>query len=102
VEVAGTATIAAALDALEAAHPALVGTIRDRQTGARRPYMRYFAAGRDLSHEPADARLPDAVVGGDGVLQVVGAIAGGEAALTPSGRPPSRAAPSTSSSDRGR
>lgn len=103
VEVAGTATIAAVLDALEAAHPALGGTIRDRATGARRPYIRYFAAGRDLSHEPVDAALPGAVARGEDAVQVVGAIAGGEGPpLTSSGRRPSGARPSTSSSGRGR
>ena len=77
VEVAGVPTIGALLDALEAAHPVLRGTIRDRATAARRPYMRYFAAGRDLSHQPADAPLPEGVVRGDDAFRVVGAIAGG-------------------------
>lgn len=70
-------TIGALLDALEAAHPALRGTIRDRASAARRPYMRYFAAGRDLSHEAPGTRLPAGVVGGEDPFQVVGAIAGG-------------------------
>ncbi len=77
VELEGEPTIAALLDALEAAHPALRGTIRDRASAARRPYMRYFAAGRDLSHEAPGARLPAGVVGGQDPFQVVGAIAGG-------------------------
>jgi sulfur-carrier protein len=73
----GAPTIADVLDALEAAHPALRGTIRDQRTGARRPYVRYLACGRDLSHEPADAALPAPVAAGEEPLTVIGAIAGG-------------------------
>jgi sulfur-carrier protein len=77
VEVPGDPTIAALLDALERAHPQLGGTVRDRRTGVRRAYMRYFACGRDLSHEPPGTPLPDAVVSGAEPFAVVGAIAGG-------------------------
>ncbi|MFW5904882.1 MAG: MoaD/ThiS family protein [bacterium] len=71
------ATLAAVLGALEARHPELVGTIRPPGGHRRRPLMRFFAAGRDLSHEPLDAPLPPQVAGGSKVLRVVGAIAGG-------------------------
>ena len=77
VDVPGALTIAAVLDALEAEHPPLVGTIRDRETKVRRPYMRYVACGEDLSHEPPDRPLPDAVARGAEALRLVGAIAGG-------------------------
>lgn len=77
VRVPDAPTIADALDALEAAHPELAGTIRDRATGARRAYMRYMAAGADLTHEPPQAALPDAVVRGEEPFRVVGAISGG-------------------------
>ena len=65
------------LDALEEAYPALRGTIRDHATRARRPYVRFFACEQDLSHEPADAPLPEAVATGAEPFLVVGAIAGG-------------------------
>jgi sulfur-carrier protein len=78
VEVPDTPTIKDALDALESAHPALRGTIRDRASAERRPFMRYFACGRDLSHDPMDERLPDSVAHGADVFSVIGAIAGGE------------------------
>ena len=77
VEVGGTATIGAVLDALEAAHPALAGTIRAHAGGPRRPYMRYHACGEDLSFAPDDAPLPEAVVRGEAPFTVIGAIAGG-------------------------
>lgn len=77
VEVPRAPTIADVLDALEAAHPALRGTIRDRRTGARRAFMRYFACGRDLSHDGDDSALPAAVVAGDEPFTVIGAISGG-------------------------
>ncbi len=78
VEVAGDAPSAAdALDALEAAHPALRGTIRDRRTGVRRPYMRYMACGRDLSHDDPAEPLPGPVVAGEEPFIVIGAISGG-------------------------
>ena len=70
-------TVAAALDALERAHPVLRGTLRNTTTGLRRPFVRFFACGEDLSHEPADAPLPAAVLAGTEPLLVVGAMAGG-------------------------
>ena len=77
LEVAGAVTTGAVLDALERAHPALCGTIRDHATRERRPYVRFFACGRDLSHDPADAPLPGEVASGEEPFLVVGAIAGG-------------------------
>ena len=77
VRVDGPVTQRAVLDALEAAYPMLRGTIRDHATQQRRPFLRFFACGRDLSHEPPDAVLPDAVVQGVEPFLVVGAMAGG-------------------------
>jgi hypothetical protein len=70
-------TIAATLDALEARFPMLRGTIRDHGTLKRRPFIRYFACKEDLSLEPTDTVLPDAVVAGAEPFLVVGAMAGG-------------------------
>ena len=70
-------TITATLDALEARFPMLRGTIRDHGTLKRRPFIRYFACKEDLSLEPADTVLPDAVVAGTEPFLVVGALAGG-------------------------
>ena len=64
------------LDALEAAHPTLRGTLRDH-TGNRRPFVRFFACREDLSHLPHDTPLPDAVLDGSEPFLVVGAMAGG-------------------------
>lgn len=77
LDVDGAATLGAVLDALEAKHPALRGTIRDHVTLKRRPLVRFFACERDLSHEPPETRLPDAVAAGAEPLLIVGAIAGG-------------------------
>lgn len=77
VEVAAPVTIGAVLDALEAQYPMLRGTIRDHTTKQRRAFVRFFACEEDLSHEPADTPLPDAVVQGKEPFMVVGAIAGG-------------------------
>lgn len=77
VDLEGPATQAAVVDALEAAYPPLCGTIRDPATMRRRPFVRFFAAGEDLSHEAPDAPLPPAVQSGAEALHVVGAIAGG-------------------------
>ena len=77
LEVDGPVTQAAVLDALEARYPVLQGTIRDRATHRRRPFVRFFACEEDLSHEPPDARLPDRVVSGAEPFCVVGAMAGG-------------------------
>ena len=75
--VEGPVTQRTVLDALEASYPMLRGTIRDHVTGQRRPFLRFFACARDLTHEPADARLPDAVASGAEPFLIVGAIAGG-------------------------
>jgi hypothetical protein len=77
LDIADPPTLAAALDAVEAAYPVLRGTIRDQVTGKRRAFVRYFACSQDLSHEPADRPLPDDVVSGREPLMVVGAMAGG-------------------------
>jgi hypothetical protein len=77
LEVTGVVTQRSVLDALEARHPVLRGTTRDPVTRKRRAYVRFFACGRDLSHELPDAPLPDAVATGTEPLLVVGAIAGG-------------------------
>ena len=77
VDVAGPATVAAVLDALEAAYPMLRGTIRDQVTRQRRAFLRFFACEQDLSHEPPEAPLPEAVATGAEPLLVVGAMAGG-------------------------
>jgi sulfur-carrier protein len=65
------------LDALEARYPMLQGTIRDHVTQRRRPFVRFFACQQDLSHEPPDAPLPDAVAAGSEPFLIVGALAGG-------------------------
>ncbi len=65
------------LDALEARYPMLCGAIRDHVTLQRRPFLRFFACERDLTHEPPDAPLPDDVVSGKEPFIVLGAIAGG-------------------------
>ncbi len=75
--VEGPATQRSILDALEACYPMLRGTIRDRVTRQRRPFVRFFACEQDLSHERPDAPLPDAVASGAEPFFVVGAIAGG-------------------------
>ncbi len=77
LEVEGAATQRAVLDALEARYPTLGGTLRDHVTQVRRPFVRFFACGQDLSHESPDAPLPDAVAAGTEPFLVVGAIAGG-------------------------
>jgi len=76
-DVQGEVTLRAVLDALEARYPMLRGTIRDHTTGKRRPFLRFFACGEDLSHESTDALLPEAVATGAEPLVVLGAIAGG-------------------------
>ena len=77
IEVQGPATVGSVLDALEARFPVLQGAIRDHTTLKRRPFLRFFACERDLSHDPPDAPLPDAVVKGAEPFFVIGAIAGG-------------------------
>jgi molybdopterin converting factor small subunit len=77
VEVEGRATQRAVLDALESHYPMLRGTIRDHVTQRRRPFVRFFACEQDLSNEPPDAPLPDAVATGVEPFLVMGAMAGG-------------------------
>ncbi|MGD1156291.1 MAG: MoaD/ThiS family protein [Terriglobia bacterium] len=77
LEVEGQVTQCSVLDALEARYPVLRGTIRDHVTEQRRPFVRFFACEQDLSHQPPDAPLPDAVATGVEPFLVVGAIAGG-------------------------
>ncbi len=77
LEVAGPLTQRSVLDALETHYPMLRGTMRDHATQLRRPLVRFFACGEDLSHEPPDAALPDAIAQGSEPFLVIGAIAGG-------------------------
>ncbi len=77
VRVDGPVTQRSVLDSLEASWPVLRGTIRDHVTQQRRPLLRFFACEEDLSHEPPDVPLPDAVATGAEPLLVVGAMAGG-------------------------
>ena len=77
LELGGPVTPGAVLDALEAAYPMLRGTIRDQATHRRRAFLRFFACGEDLSHEPADTPLPEAVATGAEPFLIVGAMAGG-------------------------
>jgi len=77
IEVGTPVTQRSVLDALEARYPTLFGTIRDHRTQRRRPFIRFFACEEDLSHEPPDAPLPDAVASGAEPFFIVGAIAGG-------------------------
>ena len=77
LEVTDPVTQRTVLDALEARYPMLLGTIRDHVTQERRPFLRFFACEEDLSHEPPDAPLPDAVSSGKDPFLVIGAIAGG-------------------------
>jgi hypothetical protein len=77
LEVEGRATQRSVLDALEARYPMLRGTIRDHVTLQRRPFLRFFACQEDLSHDPPDTPLPEAVVSGKEPFLIIGAIAGG-------------------------
>ena len=77
LEIEGPATPRSILDALEARYPTLRGTIRDHTTGQRRPLLRFFACEQDVSHDPPDAPLPDAVASGAEPFLIIGAIAGG-------------------------
>ena len=77
VETGRPATLSGALDALESRYPVLAGTIRDQVTKQRRPFLRDYACSRDLSHEPGEALLPEAVCAGEEPLMIIGAIAGG-------------------------
>jgi sulfur-carrier protein len=75
LDVAGPVTQRTVLDALEQRYPMLRGTIRDHNTGRRRAFIRYFACAEDLSHQPPDAPLPDAVAAGAEPYVIVGALA---------------------------
>ena len=77
VEVDGAVTQRSVLDAVEAAYPALLGTMRDRATAKRRDFVRFYACEEDLSHDDPDAPLPDPVVAGTEPFLVIGAMAGG-------------------------
>jgi hypothetical protein len=77
LDVAGQVTQRLVLDTLEARYPMLCGTIRDRRTGQRRAFVRFFACEQDLSHEQPDTPLPDAVSSGAEPFLIVGAMAGG-------------------------
>jgi hypothetical protein len=77
VEAAGITTQRELLDALESQYPVLRGTIRDHGALVRRPLVRFFACGEDLSHDPPDALLPAAVIEGIEAFYIIGAIAGG-------------------------
>ena len=77
LDVDGGATQRSVIDALEARFPVLLGTVRDAQTKKRRPLIRFFGCGKDLSHESPDAELPPAIASGDEPYLIVGAMAGG-------------------------
>lgn len=77
VDVSGTATQRALIDAIEARYPMLRGTIRDYSTNRRRAFLRFFACEEDISHDAPDAPLPDAVAAGREPFLIVGALAGG-------------------------
>ena len=77
LELNGSATVQSVLDALESNYPVLRGTIRDHVTLKRRPLVRFFACGEDISHQEQDTPLPDAIVKGTEPFFIMGAIAGG-------------------------
>jgi len=77
IDVEAPITIGTVLDAVEDRYPMLRGTIRDHVTHQRRDFIRYFACGQDLSHEPQDTALPDAIRSGAEPFRVIGAMAGG-------------------------
>jgi sulfur-carrier protein len=77
LEVAEPATVGAVLDALESRYPALQGTMRDHGTRKRRPFVRFFACKEDLSLEPPETPLPEAVTSGEEPFLIIGAMAGG-------------------------
>ena len=77
LEINGDVTRRSILDALEARYPMLLGTIRDHVAGERRPMLRFFACGEDVTHESADAPLPAAIASGSEPFYIIGAIAGG-------------------------
>jgi molybdopterin synthase sulfur carrier subunit len=77
VDLNGSATVRAVLDVLEEKYPMLCGTIRDHVSQQRRPLVRFFACGEDISHEPLDTPLPNAIATGAEPFFIMGAIAGG-------------------------
>jgi hypothetical protein len=77
LQVEGPVTVGSILDALEASYPMLRGTIRDHVTQQRRPFIRFFACGQDLSHQASNDPLPQEVATGAEPLRIVGAMAGG-------------------------
>lgn len=77
LEVGSPVTLGAVLDALEARYPTLCGTVRDHGTLKRRPFVRFYACKEDLSHEPPDTPLPEAIVTGSEPFMIVGAMSGG-------------------------
>ncbi len=77
LEIDGPVTRRSILDALEVRYPMLRGTIRDHVAGERRPLLRFFACGEDVTHEAADTPLPEAITSGSEPFYIIGAIAGG-------------------------
>jgi sulfur-carrier protein len=77
LDVAGPVTPQAILDELEARYPVLLGTIRDRRSGQRRAFVRFYACSEDRSHDPVDAPLPEEVAAGKEPFMIVGAMSGG-------------------------
>jgi molybdopterin synthase sulfur carrier subunit len=77
LEINEPATLGSVLDALEARYPVLRGAIRDHATLRRRPFVRFYACKEDLSHEPPETQLPDAVTCGAEPFMIIGAMAGG-------------------------
>lgn len=77
VDLNGSTTVRAIIDAIEEKYPMLRGTIRDHETQKRRPLVRFFACGEDISHQPVDTPLPDPIAKGTEPLFIMGAIAGG-------------------------
>ncbi|MGH9485718.1 MAG: MoaD/ThiS family protein, partial [Terriglobales bacterium] len=99
LEVPPPVTAQRVLDALEARYPMLCGTVRDHATGQRRPYVRFYACGEDLSHASLDALLPEAVASGSEPFLIIAAIAGGApASPLPGSRSPAGTRRSTSRS----
>jgi molybdopterin synthase sulfur carrier subunit len=77
VDLNGSTTVRAIIDAIEEKYPMLRGTIRDHETQKRRPLVRFFACGEDISHDPLDTPLPDSIAKGTEPFFIMGAIAGG-------------------------